>query len=189
MTANHNVKKKLYSVPEFSQFLDVVKDEWKNRSCGVVSLSMVLNYFNPRLGNSILTHWLIDRAMERGDCYLDGKGWKHSGLVALAKEFDFEGECFDFFSESDEKALKKFFCLLKNGPLIVSVYNDFDSKNAGGHLIVVKGFEKNGEVNIFVNDPAMREKNEKRINAIPLNKFTNGWKRRFIAITNPSSHK
>ena len=107
MTKNSNIKKKLYGVPEYSQFLDVIRESWKNRACGVVSLSMVLNYLNPSLGGSILTHWLIDRAMERGDCYLDGIGWRHKGLVALAEEFNYVGKCFDFFNESDE-ALRNF---------------------------------------------------------------------------------
>lgn len=181
------VIKIFWSVPEFSQFLGVAKEEWKKRSCGVVSLSMVLNYLNPSFGGSILTHWLIDRAMERGDCYLEGIGWRHKGLVALAEEFDYAGKCFDFFNKSDEKALKKFFSLLRKGPVIVSVYNDFDPENRGGHLIVAKGFDKGGETMIFINDPAVCEKYGKKTMAVSLDRFIKGWKRRFISITYPTS--
>lgn len=192
MTVRHDVKKKLHGVPEYSQFLDVDKEEWKNRSCGIVSLSMVMNYFNYHFGGAILTHWLIERAMERGDCYLDGIGWKHSGLISLAKEFDFEGERFDFYDQPNKKALKKFFCLLEKGPVIVSVFNGFNPKNKGGHLVVAKGYEKsNGHTTIFINDPATRDKSEKKSLVISLKNFTKGWKRRFISITDtdPRSHK
>ena len=172
---------KRYGVPEYSQYLDIRSKKWNWRSCGVVSLFMILSYWDPTIKRSDLPR-LITYGVSQG-AYREGVGWVHQGLLDLAIGLGFTGKRFDFFKQSDTAAFKSFLAQLKKGPVIISIYKGFNSNNGGGHLIVATGYMKRGEtIHIMIADPEADDRTKIK-SVISQKKLMNGWKRRFIAIT------
>lgn len=160
-----------FEVPFYSQFSDITLSEWQKLGCGVASLAMVVNYYNP---DSTSVMALLNQVIASG-AYQDGVGWKHAELAVLASKYGLSGQVYDFYKLNNEAAFDKFLELLKDGPVIVSIHNKFDPRATLGHIIVATGYE-NGE--IIYNDPTYGP--DKRIS---LDGFLNGWKRRFIFIS------
>ena len=171
---------KRYGVPEYSQYLDIRSKQWNWRSCGIVSLFMVLSYWDPTLKRSDLPR-LIAYGLDRG-AYREGVGWIHQGLLDMATGLGFTGKRFDLFKKPNEIAFKSLLTQLKKGPVIISIYKDFNSKKGGGHLIVATGYaEKNNTTKIVIADPEARDRS-KISYIVSQKKLLNGWKRRFIVI-------
>jgi|SRR3989344_2586955 len=162
----------MFKVSAYSQFLDVEDKKWKSRSCGIVSLKSVLEYW----GIKESTKYLIELGLKK-DAYISGVGWKHGGLVSIAKEFGLFGENYDWFLEEPHEAFLKLISYLKKYPVLASVYKNF-KLGGSGHLIILTGYEND---QIFFNDPDSKTK--KGISKkISFEKFLNGWKRRIIVI-------
>jgi ABC-type bacteriocin/lantibiotic exporter with double-glycine peptidase domain len=164
-----------HKIIPLSQFLDVKKRGWKNKSCGIVSLAMVLNWWIPNFNLSC--DELLDLALKE-NAYLKGVGWKHKELALLVKKFNLRGKNFDWFYEDNEKAFKKFLNFLKRGPVIVSIYKNFKNSE-GGHLIVALKVDKSF---VYFLEPKAK-KREKIFQKVSIQKFKNGWKRRIIVIS------
>ena len=162
-----------HSVPAYSQHLHIRDQKWRKSACGVVSLAMLLNYFNKNTSpDDILARGLTCNA------YLPKTGWKHKELAEIAKQYNLNGETFDWAYLDQEAAFENAKEHLNRHPILASVYRSFDPQN-GGHLIVLTGMENSA---VFYNDPDSR--NEAGISgSVPLEKFLVGWKRRIIAIT------
>lgn len=172
---------KRYIVPEYSQYLDIRSKQWNWRSCGIVSLFMVLAFWDPTLKRTDIPR-LIKYGIASG-AYREGVGWTHQGLLDMATALGFVGKRFDLFKRDDDAAFKTLLTHLKKGPVIVSIYKDFDPQKGGGHLLVVTGYkEQNNKITIFIADPDARDHAQIGY-AIPKTKLFKGWKRRFIAIT------
>lgn len=163
---------KIIEVPHWTQYYDIDDDFWQTRSCGIVSLAMILDFYKKKFN----LPELIDRGVEI-DNYDPAIGWKHQTIVDLAKEYGLlatrtENESIDNLIES----------LDHNEPVIISIYKNWDPKE-GGHLAVLNGyFQPDGVIEgFYVNDPigaSYKHQNQ----FIPLDKFILGWKKRAIYV-------
>ncbi len=175
-----------YDIPLISQRSIKLKNDggpWHNRACGIVSLAMVMKYYEPSLKTELLIEELIKKGEK--DFYIKGIGWKHDGIIELAKEYGFAGKKFDVSDLNNKNAIEKLYLIMNIGPVIASIYKDLKQNNKG-HLIVISGFKKN---TISFNDPNVEE-NKKLPKKTSLNEFNQGWKKRFIIIFSKKlSHK
>lgn len=166
--------KNVIEVPHFAQYIDVLDPYWKERSCAIVSLCMVMNYY----GKEVDVHEVLELGLKQ--CEYDPKvGWRHDVIVSIAKHYGFEAHRTE--NDSINTLLES---LSKDEPVIVSIYKNFDPTE-GGHLAVLTGYfvnSKTGEViSLFVNDPIglpYKYKNK----GIPLDVFEKGWKKRAIYV-------
>lgn len=164
--------KTLLEIPHIVQYFDVENDFWQGRSCGIVSLAMIFEYY----GVNVSLEDLIETGL-RVDGYIDGVGWKHDAIVELAK-----GEGFESHRVEDDSIESLIESLNRSEPVIVSIYRDFDLEN-GGHLAVLNGyFENDGElIGFYVTDPVGASYKHKD-QFIKIDKFMVGWKKRSIYI-------
>lgn len=158
-------------VPFYSQFKDIQATEWKKVGCGVASLAMIINYYNP---DAVSVDTLLKTGIKNG-AYLDDAGWIHSGLISLGKKYDLDGESISLASESNAVAFEKFESYVKKGPVMASIHYKFDPKSTIPHLVVITGI-KNGLM--YYNDPAA-EIGGKTISS---EDFIKAWKKKFIVI-------
>lgn len=115
-------------VPEYSQYLDIRSKQWNWRSCGIVSLFMTIAYWDPTLKRTDLPR-LIKYGIS-ADAYREGIGWTHQGLLDVAVALGFAGKRFDLYKKDNDAAFKALLIHLKKGPVIVSIYKDFNPKKA-----------------------------------------------------------
>ena len=165
--------KKILEVPHWIQFYDISDDQWQGRSCGIVSLAMILEYY----GVQVDLNDLIEQGLEK-DGYIKGIGWKHQIICDLAREYGLksqrtENEVIDNLVESLER----------DEPVIISIHKNFDISK-GGHLVVLNGYyvANNELLGFYLNDPvgaSYKHKNQ----FIKLDKFLEGWKKRVIYVT------
>jgi len=175
----------LYPVPFLSQRLDVADESWHYRSCGVLGIKMLMDYWhndspaNPSPNLEVI----IGTGLTIG-AYSAGIGWSHAGLVNIGRQFDYDGYNQDLAGLELELAWSYLLEDLQQTPLLASIYPRFKPDNKGGHIIVVTGFD--GEL-VFYNDP--EELNEREgSKAIAVEIFLRGWKKRYIVI-HPLSKK
>ena len=58
-------------VPFYSQFKDISSAKWQKVGCGVTSLAMVIEYYNP---DSVSVNTLLNEGIAAG-AYLNSAGW------------------------------------------------------------------------------------------------------------------
>lgn len=130
-------------------------EHWWQEACGIVSLRTIIGAIRPNDEQStIFAH--ITHVIQRG-AYLENVGWKHDGLVKLAKERSLKG----YAAQLALNAICKE--VAANKLVIASVYRPFtrfidenaERKRRGGHLVVITGFVwENGKcTGLFVEDP------------------------------------
>lgn len=164
--------KKLLEIPHLVQYYDVDEAIWQGRSCGIVSLAMVLDYYDIEID----IKELIDLGLKK-DGYIDGVGWKHQIICDLAKHFGLKSH------RTEDESIDNLIAALDRGePVIISIHKDFDPENEG-HLVVLNGFFTNEDelMGFYVNDPvgaSYKHKNQ----FIKLDKFLAGWKKRAIYV-------
>ncbi len=161
---------KILEIPHWGQFIDVSDPIWQGRSCGIVSLAMILDYYNIPFD----IKKLINKGLEIGG-YLEGVGWKHQGIVDLAKLYGLQAERIE-----NEKIKNMIKSIDKEEPVIISIHKHFDVKNEG-HLAVLTGYFKEDDkiVTLFVNDPFGNPYKYKN-HLVKYDKFIEGWKKRAI---------
>lgn len=163
----------VYAVPPKSQYSAIHHIDWKDRSCGIVSLGMILLFYKKPIKN-------FDSLLKEGikiKAYKETVGWIHEGLARLARTYKLHAETYDWNNDPVEEAFLKLFSFIEYGPVIVSVHKNFDPKE-GGHLVVVTGY-RDGYV--YYNEPASR-KNEPIKRKLTKEQFLHGWKRRMVAL-------
>jgi hypothetical protein len=187
----------ILDVPFYSQIKDTQKEEWKELSCGIVALKMVLDFYGP-------TNLSIDELYQKGldiGGYLENVGWYHHSLALLAKQLGFQaitrlwGLPEEYaqklknrgFNESElqileDQQLDEGILTLKkeleNGrPVILSVSKGF-GREGRGHLVVLIGSDDQG---FILHDPfeVIRPGKEFKIT---FNEFKQAWTRRAIII-------
>ncbi len=162
----------MFEVQKYSQFLDIKSRKWREKSCGIIALKSVLEYW----GEFVRAYKLIREGLKI-KAYIPGIGWKHAGLASLATRHGFKAKNFDWFKKNDVFAWKNLTKKLKGGPIIVSIYKNL-KPGTSGHLVVVTSI-KNGFVHY--NDPASRARRGVLKKASE-KKFRRGWKKRIIVI-------
>lgn len=157
------------SVPFYSQFRDITSPKWKKVGCGIASLAMVIEYYEP---DTVSVDTLLGQAINSG-AYQNNAGWIHKGLVSLSRKYGLDGKAYDLSGGDKETALKALKSHLKDGPVMVSVHYKFDPKSPIPHLAIINSID--GDT-VYYNDPAM-DKGGKQISTT---QFLKAWKKRFI---------
>jgi ABC-type bacteriocin/lantibiotic exporter with double-glycine peptidase domain len=164
--------KKIIDVSHFIQIYDVNSENWQKRSCGIVSLAMVLDYY----GISVNPDKLIELGLDNNG-YIEGVGWEHQALCGLATYYGLKSH------RSEDDTIDNLLSSLdRNEPVIISIFKEWDQSN-GGHIVVLNGFYASDDelLGFYVNDPvgaSYKHKDE----FIPLDKFVVGWKKRAIYV-------
>jgi hypothetical protein len=148
------------------------------------AMKIILDYWNQidQENQTETIERLIDRAVASG-AYLEGIGWAHAGIVKLAHTYGYRAHNRDRaaishtpLSLSDAKA--ELIEDLVFGPVIASVWKDFNRNKGGGHLIVLSGAT---DSSLTILDPEKSGADD-GIVEIPMQKFDAGWKMRTICI-------
>lgn len=161
----------VFDVPFFSQFYDISSPTWRKVGCGVASLAMLIDFYEP---NNVSVDVLLSEGIAEG-AYAAGAGWVHSGLARLADEHGLWGMNYDLSSSNMQIAFAQFENALKNGPVMASVHYTFDPKNPIPHLVVMTG--EDGDM-LFYNDPAGTSDG----GSISKDAFKLAWKKRYIEV-------
>jgi ABC-type bacteriocin/lantibiotic exporter with double-glycine peptidase domain len=166
-----------FETPKYSQHLDVEESDWQDKSCGILCLKTLLDYWGEKEG---IPHRDADELIQEGlsiDGYIPGVGWKHKELVELARQHGFDGENLEWPDEHPDVAFNKAVPHLMEHPIMASVHKNLIEGN-GGHLVVVTGYE---DGKIFYNDPdsELRDDVER---SVTLKEFLDGWKQRIVVI-------
>lgn len=155
-------------VPFFSQFTDISSPKWQKVGCGITSLGMIMEYYEP---GTVSVDTLLKEGINQG-AYSDA-GWTYKGLIEVSRPYGFTGESHDL--AGDSTAFTQFSEAVKRGPVIASVYYTFEPGNPIPHLVVVTSIE--GET-VYYNDPAEQEGG----GTISVDAFIKAWKKRYIEI-------
>lgn len=158
-------------VPFYSQFADIKAPEWQKVGCGVVSLAMVIDYYDL---TTVSVNELLKQGVANG-AYLKSAGWTYGGLISLGNKYGLDGGSYDLAKLSEKDAFAKFKTFLKDGPVIASVHYKFDPKSTIPHLVVIDGIDKDI---IYYNDPAAKTGSK----TISVADFLKAWKKRFIVV-------
>ena len=158
-------------VPFYSQFKDIHAAEWQKLGCGIASLAMLIDFYQPK---TVSVDNLLKQGISAG-AFINGAGWSHKGLVLLAGKYSLEGETYDLSRSNAKTAFAQLEEILKEGPVIASIHYKFDPKNPIPHLVVINGVSNDL---IYYNDPASASGGKN----ISVQSFIEAWKQRFIVI-------
>jgi ABC-type bacteriocin/lantibiotic exporter with double-glycine peptidase domain len=154
----------------YSQHVHITDPAWQYRSCGVVSLMILMEALNPNTQTT--PDQLVQEGLELG-AYKEGVGWYHAGLARLATAHGFTSTNKDWSTKSSEEARALLQTELNEGPCIASI-----TTPNGGHLIVIEKIEGDEAV---VHDCGERVDIQK---TIPLEDFYKNWTQRIISVKN-----
>ena len=160
-------------IPFLSQNDPTIPQEWRDRSCAIVSLKMCMDAYGIAHGISVPSvDYLIKEGLAmKGDLYNSIIGWKHDPLIWLAHNHgvpayreEFRSDTVDVEtgkhepSESSEAMLNEGLKRIRDGitrgvPVMISFLPGFGSKS-NSHLVVVTGFEEGSQKGFYINDPS-----------------------------------
>ncbi len=158
-------------VPFYSQFSDISSAKWQKVGCGIASLAMLIDFYQPGV---VTVDALLKQGIAAG-AFNDISGWSHQGLVNLAQKYDMKGTTYDLSGSSAAAAFSQFQKAVNAGPVIASVHYKFDPKNPIPHLVVISGIS---DGMVYYNDPAAKSGGKN----ISVQDFMRAWKKRFIAV-------
>lgn len=163
-------------IPVVDQF-EASDKFWKYRACGVATLKMLLISQNKDL-NQIHLDELVQEGVKLS-AYIEDIGWRHQGLVNLAKKYGvtltFQKEFFKTEKEKAEglKIINKE--LRSKRPVAVSVHPRFNGQE-GSHLILLVGMNLkiNSVAGYHIQDPYEGTRGHKYF--VTKNEFLAGWR-------------
>lgn len=161
-------------VPFYSQFSDIESKKWQKVGCGIASLAMLIEFYNPGV---VSVNTLLEEGIA-ADAYLEDDGWTHNGLIFLAEKYGLKGERSNFANLDKNSAFDELAKALEKGPVMASVHYGFDPKSTIPHLVVINGV---ASTTVYYNDPAEKSGNGE----ISVEKFLKAWKKRYITIRLP----
>jgi len=163
-------------VPYYSQFLDVEDREWMSRSCGMVCVKMVLDFYKIKSPD-------LDVLIKKGD--EDGGyskwGWLHDYFVHLFQDY---GLSSNREEEMEDKDIQKLVSSLKNNqPVIISGIKRIFGQTKF-HMVVLTGFEeKDGEVfGFYYHEPESMNKEVAQHMFVELGTFLKDWRKMAIFV-------
>lgn len=119
------------------------RTEWSNRACGLASLRMILLAYG-REAPTITE--LLKLAVKHE--VLTPRGALHAGIASLATDLGVP-------STAEPVPVEDLTGRLDHAPLIVSVTEQFpDDGRAGGHLVILCGYEDGPDPTIHFRDPS-----------------------------------
>lgn len=171
-------------VPYYSQYLDVTDEMWQPRACGVACLKMLLDSkgeHTPALDEMIAQGCAIGAHGEWG--------WKHDGLVALAKQYGVkiaraEWRQSDLATpdELNEDGIKFIISELRAGkPVIVSAVKKFQEDDKF-HMVILTGLEERDDAitGFYYHDSDTTKSGEGENMFVPIEIFRAKWRRMAI---------
>lgn len=165
-------------VAYYSQYDSEIPEEWKKRSCGIVALRMALSQ---KRENDIQSSWgLVQEGVSSG-AYMEGVGWKHAGLVDLAKKHGAQA----FRREFRSWFLKTFYFLaeqhlvmsLKRGVVPIVSLTVPDKNDT--HLVPLIGYDETG---FIYHEPAAHTSEEGGAKHISYADFKKRWRKLAIFV-------
>ena len=165
-------------VAYYSQYDSEIPEEWKKRSCGIVALRMALSQ---KRENDIQSSWgLVQEGVSSG-AYIEGVGWKHAGLVDLAKKHGAQA----FRREFRSWFLKTFYFLaeqhlvmsLKRGVVPIVSLTVPDKNDT--HLVPLIGYNETG---FIYHEPAAYTSEEGSEKHISYADFKKRWRKLAIFV-------
>lgn len=158
------------TVPFYSQFADISAPEWRKIGCGIASLAMLVDFYQP----AVSVDELLNEGIQNG-AYVYDAGWSHAGLIALAEDHGLTGEARYLTDLNMTAAFADLKAAIEKGPVMASVHYTFEPTNPIPHLVVVTDIDDEG---VHYNDPAEKSGG----GVITPEKFQNSWKKRYIEI-------
>ncbi|OGG60619.1 hypothetical protein A2765_03515 [Candidatus Kaiserbacteria bacterium RIFCSPHIGHO2_01_FULL_56_24] len=158
-------------VPFYSQFKDIASAKWQKVGCGITSLAMIIEYYDPQ---DVSVNKLLNEGIAAG-AYLNNAGWTYAGLINVSKKYGMAGSSHDLGKSGMSAAYTQLKGYLEDGPVIVSVHYKMDPKSTIPHLVVVTGID--GDT-VYYNDPAAKAGGK----SISSSDFKKAWKKRFIVV-------
>lgn len=182
---------------------------WAERSCALLTLKMVMDYWLLKAGGSLVNlNQIFDET--KADNGLDDKvNWRHAAIVRTARKHGFlawrrgwmlshpgreafraEGADSPTLMRIDlqhrREALPTLVEELENGfPVIVSVGKNFDEVEKP-HMVVLTGLRRRDEggayQGFFYNDPFSPTKNDRKDRYVSIARFVEKWRSQAIFI-------
>jgi len=166
--ASTAIKSQSISVPFISQLTDIIDPAWKKIGCGIASLAMIINFYEPEL---VEVNDLLEEGIDAG-AYTKA-GWAYAGLISVAKKHGMIGQAYDLGEQAIETAFSSFGQAVIKRPVIASVHYKFEATNPIPHLVVVTEIKDNL---VYYNDPASKKGGL----SISLATFKTAWKKRYL---------
>lgn len=145
------------NVPFFSQYSDEIDEEWRNRSCGIAALKMVMDFLRKEDNANLSAMKLIRMGIKKNGY---GKnGWTHSALVEIAKDFGISARQKEFKKNPNLGCRLLIKSLRRNLPVLVSAVKNFRETDKF-HIVLLTGIKINnfGKVKgFFYHDPDAHE--------------------------------
>lgn len=170
-------KDTIIQLPLINQLTDTKNNDWKDQSCGICSLQMLISFKQPKIAD-IPVMELLERCLVLSG-YVKDVGWKHVSLVELAKEYDVSAEYQKLFYGRDktkEEGLKFINKKIKSGqPIMASIYYGFNPAK-GGHLVIVNGYRREGKniIGYHIQDPYPGKRGNNYF--VSRDEFLAGWR-------------
>ena len=166
-------KKILIELSVYDQWKDTGNDNWVGKSCSICSLKTMLVFKDSKNSELKITK-LIQEGLD-ADGYAEGIGWKHQGLVDIARNHGIELKFQKQFFTGEGKTGGLDFInkiLLKRQPVMASIMN---RNKDGGHMVVVHGFQDKGADNVeyYILDYDSRGRNRY---ALSKQEFLDSWR-------------
>lgn len=171
-------------VTHYSQYLDVTDELWQPRGCGVACLKMLLDSRGARTPS-------LDEMIAQG-CAIGAHGeygWKHDGLVALARQYgtklsraEWRHSDTKSNDELNEEGIDFIVSELRaRRPVIVSAIKKFQEADKF-HMVVLTGFEERDGIatGFYYHDSDTQVRGEGENLFVPLDTFRAKWRRMAI---------
>lgn len=146
------VKDLVIKIPLVDQRKETKNKKWAHRTCAICSLKMVMAWKNKKL-EKIPVITLVKKGL-KADGYLKGIGWKHQGIIDLAKKHGVKMAFIKNFFKSKAQKKKGLGMLNKKLATGEPVLASMRYKTTG-HVVVVIGLRKNTNkiTGYFIQDP------------------------------------
>ena len=168
-------------IPYYSQHRDAKDPYWKERSCGIVALYMLLAYAK-KAPEDIDT--LLKEGLEKGG--FGRSGWIHQKLVELAESHgvllarkEYKSDNKDEHARLFNVAVAEFVRSLESSaPVMVSAIKNFSEKDKF-HLVILIGFERgaNSILGFYYHDPDASDETDGAYKFVPFDLFKKHFRR------------
>lgn len=201
---------KILAVPYYRQVeMDsTLNTYWQNRSCGILALKMVLDFYRGQSEQEPLDlAELFEKTLANGGVNEAGD-WYHAAFAKTAIGYGFRSWRRNWHNAAEDvetyrqegvnepsierwnrqtmqEALPSLInSLERKHPVMVSVAKNFDEVDRP-HLVVLTGIRYNGDhkpQGFYYNDPYSPSKNPRQDRYVPLSKFNDKWNYRAIFV-------
>jgi len=179
----------------FSQYSQDITKEWQSKSCAIVCVKMMLDFFGKKVDvESLIKEGLVisNNLSKKGkpqNGYTKEFGWGHDSLLMLLRNrgvvaYEQEFKSFtDGFLENDSLAEfgvnKIADSIKKEFPVIISIAKNASNRRLSGHMVIVYGYEEKKGIlsGFYINDPEQKTELKGKNIFIKKEDFIKNWKK------------